>query len=197
MANVNKNLFEERRKQILIAAGKCFFNKGFHGASMKEICDAAELSPGSVYRYFKSKEDIIEAMVEEDRKEHRDIFEQIKKQDNVFESFLRLVDEHFNHNYTDEYLSLNCEVMAESARNAGVRKIVESYNEEIINHLRDIFKIAQSKGEINNGIDIDSFIYILIALADGFSYQTLLKTEIDKESISLMVKEFIRFITKK
>ena len=48
----------------LEAAGACFWQKGFHQTTMHEICSHAELSPGTVYRYFAGNENIIAAMVE-------------------------------------------------------------------------------------------------------------------------------------
>lgn len=57
---------EERRKRekgnrknaILKAARKLFFDKGFKNVTVESIAKKAELSKGSVYLYFKSKEDI-------------------------------------------------------------------------------------------------------------------------------------------
>jgi AcrR family transcriptional regulator len=51
-----------RRDQILGAAERCFAAAGFHGASMDDICRAAGLSPGAVYRYFGGKDAIIEEL---------------------------------------------------------------------------------------------------------------------------------------
>ena len=39
--------------------GEVFMRDGFHAASMKDICAAAGMSPGSVYRYFRSKDDLL------------------------------------------------------------------------------------------------------------------------------------------
>lgn len=44
------------------SAENYFLKFGFHKATMADICSAAQMSPGSVYRYFKSKEEIIEAL---------------------------------------------------------------------------------------------------------------------------------------
>jgi TetR/AcrR family transcriptional regulator len=49
---------EERRNSILDAAEKVFFSKGVKDATMDEIAEAAELSKGTLYLYFGSKEDI-------------------------------------------------------------------------------------------------------------------------------------------
>ena len=61
MPKVTEAHLEARHQQILNTAGACFSRQGFHQTSMQDICRAAELSPGAVYRYFSSKEDIIAA----------------------------------------------------------------------------------------------------------------------------------------
>lgn len=47
-----------RREQILDAAEGIFFTQGVDKATMESLADAAELSKGTLYLYFKSKEDI-------------------------------------------------------------------------------------------------------------------------------------------
>ncbi len=49
---------EQRRESILDAAEKVFFSKGVKEATMDEVAEAAELSKGTLYLYFRSKEDI-------------------------------------------------------------------------------------------------------------------------------------------
>jgi len=56
---------EAQRSRILRAAQQCFVDKGFHAASMAAIAQAAEMSPGLIYRYFKSKNEIILAIIEQ------------------------------------------------------------------------------------------------------------------------------------
>ncbi|MCD4677095.1 MAG: TetR/AcrR family transcriptional regulator [Desulfobacula sp.] len=49
---------ERRRKDITTAARKVFSIKGFNTATMEEIAFEAQLSPGTLYLYFKSKEEL-------------------------------------------------------------------------------------------------------------------------------------------
>ena len=49
---------EHRREEIITAAQKIFFSKGLPAATMDEIAEAAELSKGTLYLYYKSKEDL-------------------------------------------------------------------------------------------------------------------------------------------
>ena len=49
---------EQRRRQIMQAAKLVFSAKGFNRATMEEIAGEAELSPGTLYLYFKNKEEL-------------------------------------------------------------------------------------------------------------------------------------------
>ena len=54
---------EIRRNQILDAATKVFVRLGFQHARMDDIVEESGLSKGTLYWYFKSKEDIINAIL--------------------------------------------------------------------------------------------------------------------------------------
>jgi AcrR family transcriptional regulator len=53
-----------QRERILAAAQQCFIERGFQGASMASIAEAADMSPGLMYRYFPSKNSIVLAIIE-------------------------------------------------------------------------------------------------------------------------------------
>jgi TetR/AcrR family transcriptional regulator len=50
---------EERRQSILGAAREVFFEHGFHRATVDSVAERAEVSKGTVYLYFESKETIL------------------------------------------------------------------------------------------------------------------------------------------
>ena len=53
-----------RRENIIDAAERCFARSGFHRTTMQDICKVAGVSPGALYVYFKSKEDLALAAVD-------------------------------------------------------------------------------------------------------------------------------------
>jgi len=53
------NLVERRRHQIADAAARLFVAKGFHKTTTRQIARAADISIGSLYEYFTTKEDIL------------------------------------------------------------------------------------------------------------------------------------------
>jgi AcrR family transcriptional regulator len=61
---VSEDHLTARREQILEAARVCFLRNGLHNTSMQDLIQEAGLSVGAVYRYFKSKNEIISAIAE-------------------------------------------------------------------------------------------------------------------------------------
>lgn len=49
---------KQRREDIILAAESIFFSRGFESTTMDDIAEKAELSKGTLYLYFKSKEDL-------------------------------------------------------------------------------------------------------------------------------------------
>ena len=55
----------------------CFARSGFHRTTMQDICKEALISPGALYVYFSSKEDLIAGITERDRAEFAERFAEL------------------------------------------------------------------------------------------------------------------------
>lgn len=55
---------EERKNEILNAANELFSQKGFDGTSTADILEKVGIARGTLYYHFKSKEDIMDALIE-------------------------------------------------------------------------------------------------------------------------------------
>jgi AcrR family transcriptional regulator len=53
---------ERRRQQIMVAAKRVFSEKGLTKATMEDIAKEAELSPGTLYLYFKNKDELFSSL---------------------------------------------------------------------------------------------------------------------------------------
>ena len=56
---------EEMRELILDASRSIFLEKGYHQTSIRNIAEKIEYSPGTIYLYFKEKDEIFHALHEE------------------------------------------------------------------------------------------------------------------------------------
>lgn len=66
---------EARKTEILEAAEKVFAHKGYHEASVAEIAEAADYAAGSIYLYFKGKQELFFTMLERKFQELRSLVE--------------------------------------------------------------------------------------------------------------------------
>jgi len=79
---------EEKRKAILDAALACLIEKGYHGATMDEICERAGVSKGAAYWYFKSKKEIFRDILALYAQERLNLLEDILKKEQDPQRFL-------------------------------------------------------------------------------------------------------------
>jgi AcrR family transcriptional regulator len=71
------NVSDERTSQIITAAEGVFSKKGFSEARMDDIAEETGLSKGTLYNYFKSKDDLIIAILDRIFQREFKTFEQI------------------------------------------------------------------------------------------------------------------------
>jgi AcrR family transcriptional regulator len=64
MTRIVKNP-EERRKEIIAAARKLFEASDYKKTTMRDVMDMLGIAKGTIYHYFKSKEELLEAVVED------------------------------------------------------------------------------------------------------------------------------------
>ena len=64
MPKLKPEELETRRREIIDAARACFLRSGFHKTTTDEICREASITPGGLYHYFGSKEELISAVID-------------------------------------------------------------------------------------------------------------------------------------
>jgi AcrR family transcriptional regulator len=69
MPKVPEGYLTERRRQILAAASRVFHQRGVQAATMTEVANEAGISPGLIYRYFPSKEELVACAMTESSQE--------------------------------------------------------------------------------------------------------------------------------
>jgi len=149
---------EQRRLEIIHAAEKVFFSKGFESATMDDVASEAELSKGTLYIYFKSKEEIYLAIVLKAMKLLREMFEKaVEKESNglckvraIGETYIK-----FNKEYPNYYKSLmffsHLEIDENSFVGAELKAFVE--NKDVMEIFITVLKEGIEDGTIRNDID--------------------------------------------
>jgi AcrR family transcriptional regulator len=173
----NPELAERRRRQIMDAALACFRRHGFHQSSMHEICAEAALSPGAVYRYFPSKNDIIAAIAEDDRRQADAQFAAVASGEDLIDTlcyfakrFVELADESGD-------APLVAEVMAESLRDRAFAARLVNVSAPFEKRLVAAIKAGQAAGEFDRGLDARRAVRIILGALDGVCLRASLRRE--------------------
>ena len=82
------NRYQHQRQQAIRAAASVFAEKGFHGASTKDIAAHMGIKQGSLYYYFKSKEEALGEVCRYGIEDYVHRMESIAGSDQPFESKL-------------------------------------------------------------------------------------------------------------
>jgi len=67
---------EERRAEIIAAARELFDTQGYEKTTMRQVMDKLGVAKGTIYHYFRSKEELLEVVVNETINEMEDVLEQ-------------------------------------------------------------------------------------------------------------------------
>ena len=129
--------YARRRDEILTAAEHCFVKAGFHRTTIQNIAVDAGMSVGNVYRYFTSKDAVVEALVGRDQAKTAEDFDSLRTDDpmGAFGSLMRR--QIVENGQARSVLWL--EICAEAARNPTVAAVTRAHEQAIAAHLTSFF----------------------------------------------------------
>jgi len=81
-----------QRQEMLAAALELFPEKGYHNVSMHEIAEKAEFAIGTLYKFFRNKEDLYKSLiVEQAERFHKALTKAIEEADNEIQKLRNYV----------------------------------------------------------------------------------------------------------
>ena len=179
MPKVLPEYLETRRQQILDAAAACFARGGFHRTTMQDICSEAELSPGAVYRYFQSKEDIIQAMCSRGHEEDVETIREAMSLNDTVAIIDQLIHVFFTAIEDRELCALTVELVSEGKHNQPISESVREGWYAIFDALSELVSQGQARGEINPALDVAAVTRVMLGVYQGLLLQKLLEPDID------------------
>lgn len=192
MPKVTEAHLEARRQQILDAASSCFSRRGFHQATMQDICREAELSPGAVYRYFTSKEEIIAAMVDERRREGVDMIEAVRRERHDTLAVLDELAEVFFSKLEDTRgCAVDIELWAEAQSSPRIRDLVNFDMCNVADAFTDIVRTAQARGEVNPDLDARAIARVMNSFFLGLVLQKSIDPNVEVRPYVSVIKSMM------
>jgi TetR/AcrR family transcriptional repressor of uid operon len=183
---------EDQRRRILDAAIACFSRGGFHATGMQAVCAEAGMSPGALYRYFPSKDAIIEAIVERDRADIPKQLGHLLEVEDVVEALIESAHRFLVGNLRPESLPMFPELMAEAARNPAVREITLRCDDVVGDIVTRVLERGMALGQIDRSLDAREATRFLMALTDGVLMRLLLEPSAELEGLMPMYERSVR-----
>ncbi len=183
MPRVSQEHLDARRRQILDAARHCFVRNGFHATSMQDILTEANLSAGAVYRYFRSKDDIIAAIAVDALAEVTGAFEDVFDTDTplppVEEALGRILATIQRLDDTQDLAKVAIQVWGEALRSPS---LAERFTEAISSvrlTLTSLIEAYQERGLITREVPADQVAPVVVGLVHGLMVQHALLGDVD------------------
>lgn len=161
--------------------------KGFYETSVNDIANRADVSVGLLYRYFKNKESIIEALVLKVVQRLKNLLNE--DYDNVINGKKRLAV--FTKNgltpQAEKSIFLMLEISSEATRNPRIKKIVDDAYQDLKKNA--LSKEQEVQRHLNEDV-INARFFVISLIIDGLIVRRCMK----KKNVSKFQAEFFHNI---
>lgn len=141
---------------------------------MQDIVRESGLSPGAIYNYFKSKDEIVEAIASQRQAKEKQLLRDAidtapagKALERVRDAFL----DELNNPKERLRRRVSVQLWAEAQRNQKIRRVVRRSFEEPRRLISEVLSTAQKAGAIADWVDPEALACFLIATFHGFVLQ--------------------------
>lgn len=144
-----------RQKHFVESALKVFAENGYHNASIQDIAKATELSVGTVYQYFPSKEALFMYVVHQGFGIIKEVVNQMESatgtfEERIYEAFhLSITKAKENADYLRIYLDLT-----QHPQEGQIAEELYAYEDVCIKYYTSMLSEAKEKGLVRQDLDI-------------------------------------------
>lgn len=182
MPKLDEQTQNARREHILNAAERCFSRSGFHRTSMQDICREAEISPGALYIYFASKEELIAGLCERESLEFSHNLSGMMQVPDFIAAISALA-EHYCFQQPREKLQLHLETGAEATRNETVAATVRKTNRDIMSSFEALIDRVRAEGRIAPEFDSAVVTRVLAIIGDGLFWHRAIDPDFNARAV--------------
>lgn len=169
MPRVTDTYRDSRRRQIIDSARESFQERGFHATSMQDLFAASGLTAGAVYSYFKSKDDLIVAIAEDNMREVLARFGEVashNKRENATDLLADALDVIRKQHQENQFAHVAVQVWAEALRNERVRSQLSAL---LATLATDLQSALRASGCVR--ADVEGLAGALLAIIPGYILQ--------------------------
>lgn len=140
---------------LLVDARAIFCLKGISGASMDEIAAACGLTKQAIYRRYRSKLELVDAVVQRDITLLGRVVKPDGSDPNPWVGLRDIAYRYYRHSAAPQNASFTSFLLAESARSEEMRKTLGRWSQLYLAPMISFVELAQRKGSIQQGAPRD------------------------------------------
>jgi DNA-binding transcriptional regulator YbjK len=177
------------KKRIIDSAYKIFYKKGYHNSTMNDVAQEIGVSKGSLYSYFKSKEDLLQTATNQfSTDSFNDYFyseDSLEPLEKIYNDMIKSIGA----------IHLDFEIIALSSHNKKIQGINRDTYKKKLDTLKFFVENQQNKGNIRDDIPADNIAQLLIAVYNDVAIQLIIgidRTKVHeswKNSLSTILEE--------
>ena len=158
------------RQRLIDIALTSFSKYGYDKTRMEDIATTADVAKGTLYLYFKNKEDLFTAISERNIEKLKNHFITIFNNKEELISGLETFYKQFKNPDNKVFF----EIVAESSRNSKLRQLLYEHRKKIIEMIIKYVDLQKSKGFLKKDLQSKTIAYILVAQYDGLRINRIL-----------------------
>jgi len=180
-----------RRDHIAAAAERAFVRHGFHAATMNQVAEEAGMSAGNLYRYFPSKEALVEGICMLDQRERGAAFHALAASGDVLGTLEAMLRDNLLNKPRHKALMF-LEVAAEAGRNPRIAEMMRTNDAEVIAGLAHLIETAKVNGEAVAALDASFAARLMFTYVGGLFRRRALDEIFDVEAEATMTMALLR-----
>ncbi|MFD1038241.1 TetR/AcrR family transcriptional regulator [Virgibacillus byunsanensis] len=189
MPKISEEAKEEKRLALLEAALECFSTKGYYASSVDDIVQYSNLSKGSVYNYFKSKEEMFITLLQYQTKTS---LENLTVVLNEIESPLEKLKYWINMDIPynlkkKKMMRVHLEFWLYSTDSPEIKRVLTDRFDIVLGKVKDIIAEGQQAGEFKKDIDPEKAGAMFWSLHDGVWLHALVRY--NEKELEALIKE--------
>ncbi|MDP9073855.1 MAG: TetR/AcrR family transcriptional regulator [Actinomycetota bacterium] len=164
---------EQRRQNLIAAAGRCVARGGYRNLSVDDVCAEAGQSKGAFYTYFEHKQDLLLALLDDDAAGLSDLVADAAGQPGGVEQIRRFVAMLVDRGSDAAAVQLRADLWAEIASDEVLRRRFLAAMQQRRVRLAGLIEAAVGAGELVD-VPANALAAVFLALGDGLMLHRVL-----------------------
>lgn len=161
---------------------------------MQDIVAQSHLSPGAIYLYFHSKDEIIQAIADDRQQFERQLFADIFADVDANAALLRIARHFFSSLKRADVLTernIDIQLWGEAMVHPEVFRVVAAGFQETKQALAEVIRKYQNSGKADPAFSPEATAQVMLALFQGFALQMQLDHTLNVEEFICVVEDLI------